>query len=171
MPDIHWGYGLPIGGVVAFDPEESGVVSPGAIGFDVNCGVRLLTSGLSREEVDPHEGRLAKDPRKNRLADALYEGIPSGVGKGRKGFRLSREDLKGIMTEGPAPLVERGFGDPEDLDHIESGGKLPGADPEAVSDRAYERGTSQLGTLGSGNHFLEVQYVDEIYDEEAARAG
>ena len=170
MPDIHWGYGFPIGGVAAFDPEEGGVVSPGGVGFDINCGVRLLVSGLNREEMDPHEGSLAEDPRKNRLADALYGGIPSGVGKGRKDVGFSRRDLEEILVEGAGALVERGYGEPEDLENIESGGRLSGADPDSVSDRAYERGVSQLGTLGSGNHFLEVQYVDEIYDEEAARA-
>jgi tRNA-splicing ligase RtcB len=161
MPDIHWGYGFPIGGVAAFDPQEGGVVSPGGVGFDVNCGVRLLTSGIEREELEL---------RKDRLADALYEAIPSGMGRGRTDFRMSREELAEILFEGPAPLVELGFGDAEDLRHIESGGKLAGADPEVVSERAYERGIFQLGTLGSGNHFLEVQYVDEIYDEEASRA-
>jgi tRNA-splicing ligase RtcB len=161
MPDIHWGYGFPIGGVAAFDPKEGGVVSPGGVGFDVNCGVRLLTSEIEREELERHKGRLA---------DALYEQIPSGMGKGRKDFRLSRDKLADVLVEGPAPLVGRGFGEAEDLEHIESGGKLVGADPGAVSERAYERGLPQLGTLGSGNHFLEVQYVDEIYDEEAARA-
>src|SRR5918992_2396272 len=161
MPDIHWGYGFPIGGVAAFDPERGGVVSPGGVGFDINCGVRLLTSGIEREELERH---------KSRLADALYEKIPSGMGRGRKDFRLSREELRGVLVEGAAPLVEKGYGDPEDLGHIESGGRLAGADPGAVSGRAYERGLPQLGTLGSGNHFLEVQFVDEIYDEEAAEA-
>jgi tRNA-splicing ligase RtcB len=170
MPDIHWGYGFPIGGVAAFDPEEEGVVSPGGVGFDINCGVRLLVAELGREEVDPHEGRLVKDPQKNRLADALYERVPSGVGKGRKDVGFGREDLEEILVEGAAVLVERGYGETEDLGNIESNGCLTGADPGEVSDRAYERGVSQLGTLGSGNHFLEVQYVDEIYDEEAARA-
>ena len=170
MPDIHWGYGFPIGGVAAFDPEEGGVVSPGGVGFDINCGVRLLVSEISREEIDPHEGRLAKDPRKNRLADALYESIPSGVGKSRKDVGFSRKDLEEILVEGAAALVERSYGEPADLENIESNGQLLGADPARVSDRAYERGVSQLGTLGSGNHFLEVQYIDEIYDEEAARA-
>lgn len=170
MPDIHWGYGFPIGGVAAFDPEDGGVVSPGGVGFDINCGVRLLVSSLDREDVDPGEGRVAEEPVKARLADALYAAIPAGVGKGRKDFRTAREDLVEILEEGPARLVERGYGDPEDLDHIESRGRLPGADPGSVSDRAYERGLHQLGTLGSGNHFLEVQYVDEVYDEETARA-
>ena len=161
MPDIHWGYGFPIGGVAAFDPERSGVVSPGGVGFDINCGVRLLTSEIDRAELER---------RKSRLADALYKAVPSGMGKGRKDFHLSRQELGEVLLEGPAPLVERGFGEAEDLGHIESGGKLAGADPGVVSGRAYERGLPQLGTLGSGNHFLEVQYVDEIYDDEAARA-
>src|ERR671917_127886 len=170
MPDIHWGYGFPIGGVAAFDPEKEGVVSPGGVGFDINCGVRLLVAELSREAVDPHEGRMVQDPRKNRLADALYESVPSGVGKGRKDVGFSRKDLEGVLVDGAGALVERGYGDPEDLKNIESNGRLTGADPEEVSDRAYERGVSQLGTLGSGNHFLEVQYIDEIYDDAAARA-
>ena len=126
-----------------------------------NCGVRLLTSEIEREELER---------RKSRLADTLYEAVPSGMGKGRRDFRLRREELAEVLVEGPAPLVARGFGRAEDLGRIESGGKLAGADPGAVSGRAYERGLPQLGTLGSGNHFLEVQYVDEIYDEEAAEA-
>jgi tRNA-splicing ligase RtcB len=170
MPDIHWGYGFPIGGVAAFDPEDGGVVSPGGIGFDINCGVRLLTSGLGREEVDPSGGRLAEEPRKARLADALFGEIPSGVGKGRKNFRLETKELEEILEEGAASLVQKGYGELEDLEHTESKGKLPGADPGAVSERAYQRGLDQLGTLGSGNHFLEVQYVDEIYEEEVAEA-
>jgi tRNA-splicing ligase RtcB (3'-phosphate/5'-hydroxy nucleic acid ligase) len=161
MPDIHWGYGFPIGGVAAFDAERGGVVSPGGVGFDINCGVRLLISGIDRGELER---------RKSRLADALYEKIPSGMGRGRKDFRLNREELRDVLVEGPASLVGKGYGDPEDLEHIESGGKLAGADPGALSERAYERGLPQLGTLGSGNHFLEVQYVDEIYDHEVAEA-
>jgi tRNA-splicing ligase RtcB len=161
MPDIHWGYGFPIGGVAAFDPREGGVVSPGGVGFDVNCGVRLLTSRIERAELER---------RKDRLADALYEAVPSGMGRGRPDFHMSNEELELVVVEGPTPLVERGFGETEDLDHIESGGKFEGAEPGAISARAYERGLPQLGTLGSGNHFLEVQYVDEIYDEEAAGA-
>jgi tRNA-splicing ligase RtcB len=170
MPDIHWGYGFPIGGVVAFEPEDEGVVSPGGVGFDINCGVRLLVSELEREEVDPSGGRTVEDPHKNRLADALYEAVPSGVGKGRKDTTLGREDLEEVLAWGAGALVGRGYGEAEDLANIESEGRLPGADTGAVSERAYRRGASQLGTLGSGNHFLEVQYVDEIYDEEAARA-
>src|SRR5918997_1896770 len=160
MPDIHWGYGFPIGGVAAFDPEEGGVVSPGGVGFDINCGVRLLVSELSREELAPY---------KARLADALYRNIPAGVGSARQDAGLDRGGLGEGVGGGASPLLGRGDREQEDLDHLESGGRFPGADPERVSERAYERGVSQLGTLGSGNHFLEVQYVDQIYDEEAAQ--
>src|SRR3712207_6805261 len=120
MPDIHWGYGFPIGGVAAFDPHQGGVVSPGGVGFDINCGVRLLTSGIERGELER---------RKSRLADALYERIPSGMGRGRKDLRLSRVELTEVLVEGPAPLVERGYGDKEDPGRIESGGNLAGAEP------------------------------------------
>ena len=161
MPDIHWGYGFPIGGVAAFDPREGGVVSPGGVGFDINCGVRLLTSEIERGELER---------RKDRLADALFEAVPSGMGRGRTDLRMSRGEIERVLVEGPVPLVERGLGEAEDLARIESGGRLAGADPGRVSGRAFERGLPQLGTLGSGNHFLEVQYVDEIYDEEAAEA-
>jgi tRNA-splicing ligase RtcB len=161
LPDIHWGYGFPIGGVAAFDPEKGGMVSPGGVGFDINCGVRLLISELNREQLALN---------KERLADALYGGIPAGMGSRRRDAGFSRADLREVLVRGAAPLVERGYGEPEDLRNIESGGQFPDADPERVSERAYERGVSQLGTLGSGNHFLEVQYVDEIYDEEAAQA-
>ena len=161
MPDIHWGYGFPIGGVAAFDPEWGGVVSPGGVGFDINCGVRLLSSEIERPELER---------RKERLADALFEAVPSGIGRGRTDFRMSQGELEKVLVEGPAPIVERGFGETEDLERIESGGKLQGADPESLSARAYERGLPQLGTLGSGNHFLEVQYVDEVYDGQAAEA-
>src|SRR5829696_2294303 len=161
MPGIHWGYGFPIGGVAAFDPKDGGVVSPGGVGFDINCGVRLLISELGRKEMEL---------QKKRLADALCEGIPSGVGRGRRDTGFVRADLEEVLVEGAGALVGRGYGEPKDLENIESEGRLPGANPKGVSDRAYQRGVSQLGTLGSGNHFLEVQYVDEIYDEEVARA-
>ena len=161
MPDIHWGYGFPIGGVAAFDPRAGGVVSPGGVGFDINCGVRLLTSEIERGELER---------RKDRLADALFEAVPSGVGRGRSDLRMSRGEIERMLVEGCAPLVEWVLGEAEDLGRIESGGRLAGADPGRVSGRAFKRGLPQLGTLGSGNHFLEVQYVDEIYDEEAAGA-
>ena len=157
MPDIHTGYGFPIGGVAAFDLKE-GVVSPGGVGYDINCGVRLLKSGLSREDVLPK----IKD-----LVSVLYTEVPSGVGsKGR--IRLGPADEKKILLNGARWAVEQGFGDAGDLDRIESGGCIGGADPSLISDKAYERGRAQQGTLGSGNHFLEVQYVDEIYDAKAA---
>ncbi len=161
MPDIHWGYGFPIGGVAAFDPEEGGVVSPGGVGFDINCGVRLLASHLALEDLLP---------RQRELADALYRLVPSGVGSQRRDVRFSKKELKEILKEGAGWLVKRGFGYPEDVGFIESEGRLPWANPDKVSERAFERGAPQIGTLGSGNHFLEVQYVDEIYHEEAALA-
>ncbi|AEB10955.1 RtcB family protein [Marinithermus hydrothermalis] len=161
MPDIHWGYGFPIGGVAAFDPTAGGVVSPGGVGFDINCGVRLLTTRLTREDLEP---------RKTRLADALYRRVPAGVGSARRDVRWSPKDLKTVLREGARALVAQGFGEAADLERIESGGRLPLADPDRVSARALERGGPQLGTLGSGNHFLEVQYVDEVYDPEAAEA-
>lgn len=157
MPDIHQGYGLPVGGVVATDAEH-GVVSPGAIGFDINCGVRLLQTALQADEVAP---------RLPTLVDALYATIPTGVGsQGR--VPLGPAELRQVMVKGAAWPVERGWGDPEDVEQLESEGRIPGAEPEAVSEQALERGRRQLGTLGSGNHFLEVQVVDEVYDEPAA---
>jgi len=161
MPDIHQGYGLPVGGVVATDAED-GVVSPGAVGYDINCGVRLLTSSLTVNDL--------KD-RAPSLVDRLYGAVPTGVGSGSR-LSLSPGDLRGVLTHGAAWTVEKGFGEAADLSHIESDGCLRGADPDLVSSRALERGRSQLGSLGSGNHFLEVQTVDEIHDAtEAARAG
>jgi tRNA-splicing ligase RtcB len=157
MPDIHTGYGFPIGGVAAFDLKE-GVVSPGGVGYDINCGVRLLRSNLSKVDVMPK----MKD-----LVDVLFTDVPSGVGSKGK-IRLGRDDQKKILLKGARWAVEQGFGDAGDLDKIESGGCIDGADPSLISDKAYERGRAQQGTLGSGNHFLEVQYVDEIYDEKAA---
>ena len=161
LPDIHWGYGFPIGGVAAFDPRRGGVVSPGGVGFDINCGVRLLCSDLTREELEP---------RKEALADALFRLVPAGVGSERRELRLTAADWPRLLTRGAGWAVEQGLGDPGDLECIESGGALPGADPDRVSPRALERGGSQLGTLGSGNHFLEVQYVEHVYDPEAAEA-
>ncbi|PZN12638.1 MAG: RNA-splicing ligase RtcB, partial [Bacillota bacterium] len=161
LPDIHWGYGFPIGGVAAFDPEKDGVVSPGGVGFDINCGVRLLRSALSRQDLEPY---------KETLANALHRLVPAGVGSERHELRVKNRDLRAVLREGARWAVEEGFGEEGDLRFIESGGRLPGAAPTLVSTRALERGRLQLGTLGSGNHFLEVQYVDRIYDEEAARA-
>ena len=161
MPDIHQGYGLPVGGVVATD-VRSGVVSPGAIGFDINCGVRLLRTGLEAAAVTP---------RLPELVEALYATVPTGVG-GRGSVDLGAGELARVMADGARWAVGRGHGAREDLDAIESSGAIPGADPDAVSRHALERGVRQLGSLGSGNHFLEVQVVDEVYDAPvAARLG
>ncbi|OLE60069.1 MAG: RNA-splicing ligase RtcB [Gemmatimonadetes bacterium 13_1_20CM_2_70_10] len=158
MPDIHWGYGFPIGGVAAFD-LETGVVSPGGVGYDINCGVRLLATSLSISEARPRLGALV---------DALYRTIPSGVGASRSDVILQRRELEAVLREGARWAVEHGFGVPADLEAIEANGTLEGADAGAVSDRAKERGKSQLGTVGSGNHFVEVGYVAETFDAAAA---
>src|SRR5437867_1548786 len=158
MPDIHQGYGLPVGGVVATD-VRSGVVSPGAIGFDINCGVRLLRTGLEAASVAP---------QLPALVEALYAAVPTGVG-GRGSVNLDARELHRVMTDGAGWAVARGHGTREDLEAIESSGAIAGADPDAVSRRAIERGIRLLGSLGSGNHFLEVQVVDEVYDEAVAR--
>ncbi len=157
MPDIHWGYGFPVGGVAATDGQD-GVISPGGIGFDINCGVRLLSTPLVASDL---KGKAAG------LADALYRDIPAGVGRGGR-LNLRAKELSKVMEQGAGWAVEAGYGRPSDLRRLESGGRLPGADPDHVSSRARERGSRQLGTLGSGNHFLEVQKVDEIYDQDAA---
>jgi tRNA-splicing ligase RtcB len=159
MPDVHTGYGFTIGGVAAFDLKK-GIVSPGGVGYDINCGVRLLRSNLNKEEVSPK----IKD-----LVSVLYNEIPSGVGSKGK-IRLGPEDQRNLLLKGARWAVEQGFGDAGDLEKIESGGCIDGADPSIISQKAYERGRAQQGTLGSGNHFLEVQYVDDIYDERAANS-
>lgn len=159
MPDIHNGYGFPIGGVAAFDLKE-GIISPGGVGYDINCGVRLLRSNLRKDEVIP---------RLKDLVDVLYREVPSGVGSKGK-VRLGPDDEKRILIKGAVWALENNMGDPSDTERTESGGHIEGADPSLISGKAYERGRSQQGTLGSGNHFLEVQYVDEIYDEQAANA-
>ncbi|MDQ3211167.1 MAG: RtcB family protein [Acidobacteriota bacterium] len=160
MPDIHWGYGFPIGGVAATRLDD-GVVSPGGVGYDINCGVRLLRSGLQREAVAP---------KLEAVVAEMYRRVPTGVGAHRRDLKLTAGDLRGVMERGAAWAVERGLGDRADLERIEEGGCLPGADPDLVSGRAGERGQSQLGTLGSGNHFAEVQYVSEVYDPAVAAA-
>jgi tRNA-splicing ligase RtcB len=160
MPDIHWGYGFPIGGVAGFDLDE-GVISPGGVGYDINCGVRLLRSKLSVDET-----RV----RQRELVEALFRNIPTGVGSHRKDFHLDRSSQQKLLAGGAEWAVKAGFGDLQDLLHIEEGGRLAGANPDQVSPRARERGRSQLGTLGSGNHFVEVQRVAEIYDGPAAGA-
>jgi len=161
MPDGHWGYGFPIGGVAAFRADE-GVISPGGIGFDINCGMRLIRTSLREDEVRP---RLVE------LVDALFKAVPSGVGA--KGFvRLDQESLRQLMREGARWCVRRGFGWPEDVDRVEGRGALPGADPDHVSERATARGLDQLGTLGAGNHYLEVQVVppNGVHDAKVAKA-
>jgi tRNA-splicing ligase RtcB len=158
MPDMHWGYGFPIGGVAAFD-MRNGVISPGGVGYDINCGVRLIRTELEY-------GRIKK--KLEELVMELFRAIPSGVGsKGR--LRLSEKDEKGVLVKGARWAVEKGMGSEEDLVRTEDGGRMEGAEPGALSERALSRGKDQLGTLGSGNHFLEIGVVDEIYDDRAAR--
>ncbi|MFA5027600.1 MAG: RtcB family protein, partial [Candidatus Methylomirabilota bacterium] len=157
MPDIHQGYGLPIGGVVATRPD-SGVVTPGGVGYDINCGVRLLRTDLTRAELLP---------RLKELVHLLFREVPSGVGS-HGTIRLSPDTERLPLVQGARFAVEQGMGEPEDLESSEASGCLEGADPDAVSRKAHERGRDQLGTLGSGNHFLEIQAVDRIYDEQAA---
>ncbi|HPL64009.1 MAG TPA: RtcB family protein [Syntrophales bacterium] len=159
MPDMHWGYGFPIGGVAAFDPAE-GVISPGGVGYDINCGCRLLATGLAAEEIKP---------RLHDLISALYRDIPSGVGSTGP-IRLRTQEEKKVLREGAAWAVRNGYGSAEDLEASEDGGRMEGADPDKVSDRALERGRDQLGTLGSGNHFLEIETVEEIFDGATAQA-
>ena len=158
MPDMHEGYGFPIGGVAATDPKNEGVVSPGGIGYDINCGVRLIKTKIGKTDV---EGRM-KD-----LIDALFDKIPCGVGS-KGNIRLSIQEEKEVLEKGSLWAVENGYGIPEDLEHTEENGQFRLANASAVSDRALERGKNQLGTLGSGNHFLEVQVVDRVFDREIA---
>lgn len=160
MPDIHWGYGFCIGGVAATDPEQGGVISPGGVGYDINCGVRLIRTDIAHREV------AARLPR---LIDELFNTVPTGVGAGGR-VRFDRHELRRLMRVGSSYVVERGFGWPEDVEHTESRGHLPDAGVDEVSDRALERGADQCGTLGSGNHFLEVQVVERIEDPAAAEA-
>lgn len=160
MPDIHWGYGFCIGGVCATDPDEGGVISPGGVGYDINCGVRLVRSDLFLKDVQP---------RLHRLMDTLFGAIPAGVGKDGK-FRYKPDALRELMGRGVQYLFERGQATLADIAHTEAAGCLDTAEPDNVSARAIERGADQCGTLGSGNHFLEVQVVDEICDEAAAQA-
>jgi tRNA-splicing ligase RtcB (3'-phosphate/5'-hydroxy nucleic acid ligase) len=159
MPDIHLGYGFPVGTVAATELPD-GVVSPGGVGYDINCGVRLLVLPLAAAEL----GR-----RKEPLVHEISRRVPTGTGRSG-GLALQGSQLDAVLRDGPAALVERGVGTQADLDHTESGGRLDGADPDQVSDRARTRGADQLGTLGSGNHFLEVQRVGRIFDAEAAQA-
>jgi tRNA-splicing ligase RtcB len=157
MPDIHWGYGFPIGGVAAMD-IKNGVVSPGGVGYDINCGVRLLRTSLSEAEVRP---------RINELINSLFLNVPSGLGSEGK-IKISQKEMNQLMVEGARWAVKRGLGSEEDLDVTEEGGCLGSADPSKISDKATKRGMPQTGTLGSGNHFLEIQVVKEIFDSHIA---
>ncbi|MBI4050884.1 MAG: RtcB family protein [Elusimicrobia bacterium] len=157
MPDAHWGYGYPVGGVSAMEVGD-GVISPGGIGYDISCGVRLLRSNLMAEDVRPHIPKLM---------DTLFHAVPSGVGS-EGHISLNKQEMQQVFKKGARWAVEKGYGDREDLETIEDGGFLEGADPTLPSPRSVERGKNQLGTLGSGNHFLEIQEVDEIYDQKVA---
>ncbi len=154
MPDIHWGFGFPIGGVAATDIDSGGVISPGGVGYDINCGVRMLRTDLTLDDV--------KDKIKD-LVWGLFSGVPSGVGS-KGDIRLTGKEEKDILTKGAKWAVEKGFGIEDDLDCTEERGAMFGAEPEKVSERAIERGKAQSGTLGSGNHFLEIQVIDQLYD-------
>jgi len=158
MPDFHYGYGFPIGGVAATDVEE-GVISPGGVGYDINCGVRLLRTDLTLDDV---RGRV------ETLINAIYSNVPAGAGRDGK-MPVKRKELEEVLVNGAGWAVKRGYGRPEDLPVLEEEGAMAGADPNALSPLAIERGAPQLGTLGSGNHFLEIQVVEEVFDERAAR--
>jgi tRNA-splicing ligase RtcB len=160
MPDAHWGYGFPIGGVAAFDPEEGGVVSAGGVGFDISCGVRCLRTGLEKREILPVQ---------RELADALYHRIPAGVGS-TGSIRLGEPDMDAMLAGGAKWAVERGWGTPEDLERIEEHGQMKHARPECVSPQAKKRQRDEMGTLGSGNHYLEVQEVTGVFDQKIASA-
>lgn len=160
MPDIHWGYGFPIGGVCATDPKEGGVISPGGVGYDINCGVRLVRSNLTFSDVQP---------LLPALVDSLFRQIPAGVGRGGK-YHFTLAEIRQLLENGPRWLVGRNLAVARDVDFTEAHGRLEGAAPDNVSARAFERGLDQCGTLGAGNHFLEVQVVDRVFDAEAAQA-
>jgi len=160
MPDIHWGYGFSIGGVAATDIENGGVISPGGVGFDINCGVRMLKTNFQYDEI------------KNKIKDLVYvlfSDIPSGVGS-KGDIRVSAKEEREILVKGAKWAVEKGYGTQDDLECTEEYGAMQGADPLVVSDRAYERGKAQSGTLGSGNHFLEIQVIDQLYDRDTCDA-
>ena len=160
LPDGHEGYGFPIGGVAATDYED-GVISPGGVGYDINCGVRLLATTLTEKEIRP---KLAP------LAETIFKNVPSGLGSRRKDLTVSSADLDRLVVEGVPWLIKRGFGWPEDAEHCEESGCMANADPDKVSSTAKSRGLTQIGTLGSGNHFLEIQKVDKIYNPKTAKA-
>ena len=159
MPDAHWGYGFPIGGVGAFDPDQGGVVSAGGVGFDISCGVRTMLTGTHRVEIEE---------KRKELADLLFKSIPAGLGS-KGAIRLGSREMDQMLAQGAAWAVKKGMGRKEDLEKIEEGGTAPGARPDLVSDRAKKRQEQEMGTLGSGNHYLEVQAIDEIFDQKAAR--
>jgi len=160
MPDAHWGYGFPIGGVAAFDPDEGGVVSAGGVGFDISCGVRTLLTGLKPDDLAGC---------KEALADSLFRTIPAGVGSTGK-IALDEIEMNRMLEGGARWAVAQGYGRAEDLDRIEEGGCMPGAEPDAVSHRARQRQREEMGTLGSGNHYLEVQEVSAISDDAVAKS-
>ncbi len=160
MPDAHWGYGFPIGGVAAFDPEAGGIVSAGGVGFDISCGVRTMLTGLAVGDVL----RMQK-----ALADSLYRQIPAGLGS-KGAITLDAAEMDAMLARGARWAIEHGWGEWRDLERIEEGGMMAGARPECISERAKERQRREMGTLGSGNHYLEVQSIAEIYDAEVARA-
>ena len=160
LPDGHEGYGFPIGGVAATD-YENGVISPGGVGYDINCGVRLLSTTLTEQDIRP---KLAI------LAETIFRNVPSGLGSRRKDFTISTSDLEKLVTEGVQWLIDRGLGWPEDAKHCEENGHMPNANPDKVSNTAKNRGLTQIGTLGSGNHFLEIQKVDKIFNAKTAKA-
>jgi tRNA-splicing ligase RtcB len=160
MPDIHWGYGFCIGGVAATDPAAGGVISPGGVGYDINCGVRLVRTNLAEAQVSR---------RIDKLVNTLFDNVPCGVGQGGR-IKFNADELRRLMAEGSRYVVERGLGWESDLAVTEAGGCLADAQPDCVSEHAVSRGKDQCGTLGSGNHFMEVQVVDEIADEAVAEA-
>ncbi len=158
MPDIHWGYGFPIGGVAAFD-IKTGIISPGGVGYDINCGVRMLSSNLAYHDIQPKIKELIR---------AMFNNVPSGVGSTGK-IRIDNKEVKQVLIDGAGWALKKGYGWDEDIEYIEEHGALAGANPDKLSKRAIERGRPQLGTLGAGNHFLEIQVVEDIYDAEAAK--
>jgi tRNA-splicing ligase RtcB len=160
MPDAHWGYGFPIGGVAAFDPDRGGVVSAGGVGFDVSCGVRCLHTGLTLDDILPVQ---------RHLADALYSGVPAGVGS-RGSISLTDAQMNDMLAGGAKWAVEHEWGVPADLERTEEGGRMPNAQPAAVSDLAKRRQREEMGTLGSGNHYLEVQVVTDVFEPSIAAA-
>ena len=159
MPDIHWGYGFCIGGVAATDPAEGGVICPGGIGYDINCGVRLVRTNLGYRQVKNHI---------RTLVQTLFNTVPAGVGRGGK-YKFNEKEMQPLLEQGASYVIGRGLGVSRDLAHIEANGRIDAAEPDVVSDHAIKRGSEQCGTLGSGNHFMEIQVVDHVFDEEVAK--